>query len=322
LGAVGALALALRLKTTLGAALVLTGFMVGDLAWNNAPNESTGFPPQAYEALRPDTRDETVGLLKARLAATAAPDRRDRVELTGIAYHWPNIGLVHGFEHVFGHNPLRLKWFYDATRVGDTIAGPDQRRFSPLFPSYRSALADLFGLRLIATGVPVEQIDASLRPGDLTFIARTVNAHVYENPRALPRAMVVTDWRLADFAALTASGWPDVDPRTTVLLEAAPTGLPPGFAHSAAVNTARIVRYANTEVVVDVDAPAGGILVLNDVWHPWWRGRIDGAATELLKANAIFRAVVVPPGRHVVRFTFHPFAGALDEIAGKLRGAR
>jgi hypothetical protein len=322
LGAAGALALALRLNTTLGAALVLTGFMVGDLAWNNAPNESTGLPPQVYEALRPDTRDETVTLLKARLAATAAPDRRDRVELTGIAYHWPNIGLVHGFEHVFGHNPLRLKWFYDATRVGDTVAGADQRGFSPLFPSYRSAMADLFGLRFIATGVPIEQIDSSLRPGDLTFIARTGNANVYENPRALPRAMVVTDWRLADFAALTASGWPDVDPRTTVLLERAPAGLPTAAARAAAVAAARILRYANTEIVIAVDAPAGGFLVLNDVWHPWWRARIDGAATELLKANVIFRAVVVPPGMHVVRFTFHPFAGALHEIAGKLRGAR
>ena len=316
LGAVGALALARRLHHAFGAALVLGAFMTIDLAWNNAPNESTGLPPAAYEALRPDTRDDTVALLKARLVAT--PERRDRVELTGIAYHWPNIGLVHGFEHVFGHNPLRLKWFYDATRAPDTVASAEQRVFSPLFPSYRSAFADLLGLRFIATGVPAEQIDPKLRPGDLAFVARTTNAYVYENPRALPRAFVVTDWRFADFAALDANGWPDVDPRTTVLLERAPLNLPPAFARGT--NTARIVRYANTEVVIDVDAPAGGILVLNDVWHPWWRATIDGAAADILRANVIFRAVVVPPGTHQVRFTFHPFAGARREILEKLRG--
>ena len=62
--------------------------------------------------------DETVALLKAKLAAAAAPDRRDRVELIGIAYHWPNIGLIHDFDHLFGHNPLRLQDFERATARG------------------------------------------------------------------------------------------------------------------------------------------------------------------------------------------------------------
>jgi hypothetical protein len=81
------------------------------------------------------------------------------------------------------------------------------------------------------------------------------------------------------------------------------------------------VRYANTEVAVEVEAPAGGILLLNDVWHPWWRAEVDGADTEILKANVIFRAVVCPRGRHLVRFTFHPFAGAFTEVVGKLSHA-
>ena len=77
-------------------------------------------------------------------------------------------------------------------------------------------------------------------------------------------------------------------------------------------------RYANTEGVVEVEAPGGGILVLNDVWHPWWRATVDGVNAEILKANVIFRAVVCPRGRHVVRFTFNPFAGAFGELVGKV----
>ena len=92
--AVGALRLAYRLAATnaLAAAAVLAAFSTADLAWNNAPNESTGLPPSFYDALRPDTTNETVALLKSKLAAAAAPDRRDRVELIGIGYHWPNLG--------------------------------------------------------------------------------------------------------------------------------------------------------------------------------------------------------------------------------------
>lgn len=342
--AVAVLLLARRLdaRWPVGAAALIAAFMALDLAWNNAPHESTALPPERFEALRQDTGDETVRLLEARLAAAAAPDRRDRVELIGIAYHWPNLGLVQGFDHVFGHNPLRLRSFKEATGVGDTVAIPSQRVFSPLYPSYRSAFADLLGVRFIATGVPVEEIDTSLEPGDLDFIARTKDAYVYENPRALPRVMLLTNWRLADFDELLRSGWPAVDPRRTVLLERAPRtatggtrpsplplvgeGQGGGIQHDGAFaanvgGSARLVRYANTEVTVEVEAPAGGILLLNDVWHPWWRASVDDVETEILKANVIFRAVVCPPGRHVVRFSFHPFAGAFTEMVRKLRRA-
>jgi hypothetical protein len=63
--------------------------------------------------------------------------------------------------------------------------------------------------------------------------------------------------------------------------------------------------------------------VLNDIWHPWWFASILGADTEaplrLLRANVLFRAVAVQPGRHQVRFEFRPLDGALNQIAEGLR---
>jgi hypothetical protein len=141
---------------------------------------------------------------------------------------------------------------------------------------------------------------------------------VYENPRALPRVMLLTDWRLADFDELLRSGWPAVDPRRVVLLQRAPAG----FARGAAAGTdgsTRLIRYANTEVTVEVEAPAGGILLLNDVWHPGGAPASTGRG-GILEANVIFRAVVCPRGRHVVRFTFHPFAARCG-VGGKVTGS-
>jgi hypothetical protein len=124
--------------------------------------------------------------------------------------------------------------------------------------------------------------------------------------------------RLADFDWLIANGWPsDVDPRRTVLLKEAPT-IPRTTEAGTVPGAARLTRYTNTEVHIDVEAPSGGILLLNDVWHPWWRATVDGKPREILKADVIFRAVSVPPGRHMVRFTFHPLAGAFAEITEKL----
>ena len=137
--------------------------------------------------------------------------------------------------------------------------------------------------------------------------------------RALPRVMMVGDWKVADFGKLAAEGWPaDTDPAKTVLLDKSPPA--PSLLNSAAAGTARLVRYTNTEVVVEVNSPSGAMLVLNDVWHPWWRASIDGNETEIFRANAIFRAVQVPPGTFAVRFTFAPLRGVWDELRAKLRG--
>ncbi|AMN41420.1 hypothetical protein [Rhodoplanes sp. Z2-YC6860] len=319
LAAVGALALAQRLalRSAAAAAFVLAIFCAADFAWNNAPNESTGLPASLYGALRSDSNDETLALLKSKLKAAAAPDRRDRVEMVGVAYHFPNIGLIHDFDHLYGHNPLRLALFEDATGAPDTVAavrGP----LTPLLPSYRSPLEDLFGVRFLAFGQPIEKIDPSVKADDFPLVGRTKDAYVYENPRAFPRVLLATQWRKADFTEmLKKGGWPEVDYRRTVLLENAPPLAPPGDVPGHV----RIARYENTSIEVEADAPSGGFVVLNEVWHPWWRATVDGKPADILKANVLFRAVVVPPGQHTVRFTFEPLAGGWAELRGKLDAA-
>ena len=114
------------------------------------------------------------------------------------------------------------------------------------------------------------------------------------------------------------TGWPDADPRQTVLLANAPKGLAQDAARRG--GKAWIAHYGNTRVDVGVDAPDGGLLLLNDVWHPWWRATVDGADAEIMRANVIFRAVELPPGKHTVRFTFEPLRGAWRELREKLRG--
>ena len=304
-GAMAALDVARKMVSPLTAAMVLAVFSVADLGWNNGPNESTGLPPATYDEMRRDTANETIKLIKERLA-NASPDRRDRVELLGIAYHWPNLGLIHNFDHLFAQNPIRLSDFEAATEAADTVAVSEQRKFSAALPSFRSTLEDLFGVRYIAIGVPIEKVDPKAKPEDFPLIARTKDAYVYENPRALPRVMLLGDWRHANFSTILKSGWPDVDPKRTVLLEK-----PPRAAGSGG-GTAKIASYKNTEIVVETDASAPSLLVLNDVWHPWWSACVDSADADILKANVLFRAVEVPAGKHTVRFSFHPLSGLLN----------
>jgi hypothetical protein len=296
--------------------------LAGDLALNNGPNESTALPPASYEVLKPNCRNETVRFLSSRVRRENGSPWRDRVELVGLGFEWQNAALVHGFEGTLGYNPFRLGDVSNATGARDYIAGPDQRSFSRLFPSYASMMANLLGLRFIAVGAPIEEVDRGLKPGSLRLVARTADAYVYENPHALPRVLFVSDWKQADFDALIASGdWPQFDPLQTVLLDSAPeadeavvklAGQP---AASASVG---IRHYENTKVVIEVTAPQSGFVVLHDVWHSWWTATVDGVDASILPANVLFRAVQVPAGRHIVTFEFNPISSAIADVGDRL----
>jgi hypothetical protein len=77
---------------------------------------------------------------------------------------------------------------------------------------------------------------------------------------------------------------------------------------------ARILSYRNGEVVIEADSPDGGWVVLNDLWHPWWFADIDAVPVPILRANVLFRALAVAPGRHRLRFQFRPLAGAWAQL--------
>jgi hypothetical protein len=304
----------------LSAALLLGVAMTADLAYSIAPNESTAAQPGQFEAMRFDTTDPSIGFLKAHVAADATGQVRDRVELVGLGFHWPNVSMIQKLDNTLGYNPLRLKIYQDATGARDHVALPDQRDFTaPLFPSYRSLMADMLGLKWIAVGVPVEDIDKALQPGDLNLVSHEGNVWIYENPRALPRVAFVPDARPVDFDDITRTGaWPDgFDPTKTVLVDGRVLPIPPGAPVDASVDlshAAVMTSYHNTEINLTTDAPVAGYLVLNDVYHRWWHVDIDGQPASVLRANVIFRAVAVPAGKHIVRFTFHPFEGVLADL--------
>jgi hypothetical protein len=82
--------------------------------------------------------------------------------------------------------------------------------------------------------------------------------------------------------------------------------------------TVRLRMYGTRRSVMDVYAPQGGVLVLYDVWHPWWRVYVEEEQQPLLRANGLFRAVVLKPGRHHVRFAMHPIDGTMKELRALL----
>jgi hypothetical protein len=68
----------------------------------------------------------------------------------------------------------------------------------------------------------------------------------------------------------------------------------------------RLVTYAANRIVVDIDAPAPGVVVVNEKMLPGWTATVDRAAAAGFRANYMLRAVVVPAGTHRIEWSYHP----------------
>lgn len=130
---------------------------------------------------------------------------------------------------------------------------------------------------------------------------------LYDWGPAAPRVSVVGSARVVadvktEIGLLFEDGWDSAE--TTVVDRELPEAGNPG---TPLAPGARIAAESTTRLTVEATAGAGGgYLVLLDSYSPDWRVRVDGAAAPLARAEALFRAVRLAPGRHAVEFEYAP----------------
>jgi hypothetical protein len=115
---------------------------------------------------------------------------------------------------------------------------------------------------------------------------------VYENERALPRF-----WTVGRVRRPEAGGEFRHDEEAIV---------EGGAARPATPGVVKVVRYAMSEVELEVDSLGATYLVSSEAHYPGWRAWLDGEGRELLYTNGAFRGMPVPAGLHRVVWRFGP----------------
>ena len=173
-------------------------------------------------------------------------------------------------------------------------------------------LADIFAVRYVLLA-PGEAAPPWLKP-----VLRTPGGTVAFNPTALPRAWVAYNWRQAstephDLALTLASTTSQLLDEPVIERAAAP---PSGQTETPI--PALITEDGPESVTVEATAHRPGYLILDDQVYPGWQASLDGHAVHWTPANESFRAVPIPAGRHVVRFTYRPASVLVGAIISAL----
>ncbi|HUG53696.1 MAG TPA: YfhO family protein, partial [Vicinamibacteria bacterium] len=124
-------------------------------------------------------------------------------------------------------------------------------------------------------------------------------------PEPLPAAFVVGGARHAVTTeeALLAIARHDFEPTREAVLSSPGDGrdAPRGFRGSAV-----LALRTPDRLLVGTEASAPGWLVVVEAHAPGWEASVDGAPAPVLRANALFRAVPIPAGRHDVEMRYRP----------------
>jgi hypothetical protein len=84
------------------------------------------------------------------------------------------------------------------------------------------------------------------------------------------------------------------------------TALPIQSSPPAGSATARPVFFSSNHVAFEVTNPTAVPLVMtySDSWSPHWHARLDSASVPVMRSDLAYKAVLVPPGRHRLDFTY------------------
>jgi len=186
-------------------------------------------------------------------------------------------------------------------------------------------LLNLAGVKYILTAreEPEEWWHNNLRK-----VYREEGLNIYENLDVMPRAFLVHQAEVpgSDEAILAQLIGEEFDLSSSILLEdesalARLGSIAGGSPPAEGRDEVKIVEYDAHRVVIEMTSTQAGFLFLSDAHYPGWRARLDGQEETVYRADYLFRAVLVPPGQHIVEFTFDPVAFKIGLAVALTTGA-
>jgi hypothetical protein len=265
---------------------------------------ATGYQPMApSDAIPP--RTPAIAFLQRH---------RDDGRILGISSVLANDwALTYGLRDVRGYDPPQPSVrFYRLWKVAEA----EQLDWTPFSIESLSPVAmqvaSVLGARYVATGAGVELPTRGTGSLHVAYDGR--DARIFENARAMPRAIVAPRVRVVpgEDRARALLADPAFDPRQEVVVErtdaAAVAGVASAGAGFGAVGgspgSVSVADPSNALVTIHARLARRGLVVLNDSWAAGWTVQVDGHAAQAVRVDDVMRGVVVPAGSHRVEWRY------------------
>lgn len=164
----------------------------------------------------------------------------------------------------------------------------------------RNYQANVFKLLSVKYFLTFEDIKSP----DYPLVFQEGKTKIYENTKALPRAFLACNVE-------NNSDSLEMMQKISLLKD------PAGRIYSQDVKNlsclknettgeAKITNYSSGFMEVTADSPGERMLVTGDVYYPGWKVYVDWKKNTVMKVDYALRGVIVPAGKHQIRFIYEP----------------
>ena len=128
-----------------------------------------------------------------------------------------------------------------------------------------------------------------------------------QNPWAQGNAWFVDDVQIVDNADEELAALATANLRTTAVIDRSRFPAAASLSSTGAADgELRLTDYVANALTFEAETAAPRLAVFSDIYYPGWRCTIDGEDTDIMRADYVLRAVVIPAGKHQVEFRFDP----------------
>ncbi|WP_430811706.1 MULTISPECIES: YfhO family protein [unclassified Carboxylicivirga] len=138
------------------------------------------------------------------------------------------------------------------------------------------------------------------------------------NPSYMGNAWFVNGVKTVSDADAEIAALGETDLRATAVVDQRFMDKVQGYATDSVQGHIRLTHYEPDYLIFESSTPQQQLAVFSDVYYEkGWKAYIDGDEVDIIRANYLLRALMVPAGQHDIEFRFEPSSFAIGQtVAG------
>lgn len=217
------------------------------------------------------------------------------------------IDTYYNLPSIEGYDPLYIQRYGEFIRFADTGQFEEaERSVAKLnrIGKYTDRVLDFLGVSLIFN--PVADTNQSWAfhvwedPKHYSVIYSDRNFQLFKNNQALPRTSLFYKTEVLQGKDILKRFYSDnFNFRENLIIET-----PLFNVLQTGTGSAKIKKYTPDEVEIEANSTSSAMLLLTDNYYPGWIVTVNGEKEKIYRADYTFRAVLVPKGKSIVKFTY------------------